>query len=423
MRLATTALAIGLSLGFMIADDVQAQTTSESDALSLESSEVKGTAERKGARVYVEGAFGNSSQRYRAGSVATNRASLDVSLSATVGSGLRVIVSDRLDQISPRSPGIDETVNSLREAYVSWQSDSATSVLELGRINLRYGPGYGYNPTDFFRDGSLRAITTADPFALRENRMGTVMLRGQRLWDGGSLSLAYSPKLESAPSTRPWSLDLGSTNSRDRWLLALGTQFSPKLSTQAFVYKERDQGATIGANLTALVSDAATIHAEWTHGKEASLLNQVLSLPAQSLVRSRLVAGATYTTSGKLSMTAEYHYNGFGLDGSLSSTLAATPLAQQAYMGEALRRQDLMPRQAVLVYISQKNFGVKDLDLTAYVRVNLADHSRLSWLELRRRWPSFDLAAQLQLNNGRVGSEFGVLPDRRHFQVIAAYYY
>ena len=38
-------------------------------------------------------------------------------------------------------------------------------------FNLRFGPGYGYNPTDFFRDGSLRVLTTADPFALHEIRL------------------------------------------------------------------------------------------------------------------------------------------------------------------------------------------------------------------------------------------------------------
>ena len=57
-------------------------------------------------------------------------------------------------------------MNSLREAYLSWQPASGASILEAGRINLRYGPGYGYYPTDFFRDGSLRTSTTADPLAL-----------------------------------------------------------------------------------------------------------------------------------------------------------------------------------------------------------------------------------------------------------------
>jgi hypothetical protein len=40
-------------------------------------------------------------------------------------------------------------VNSLREAYLSWQPEGGNMVMEFGRINLRYGPGYGYNPTDF----------------------------------------------------------------------------------------------------------------------------------------------------------------------------------------------------------------------------------------------------------------------------------
>ena len=96
--------------------------------------------------------------------------------------------------------GADATVNSLRAAYLSWQPEAGNTIFELGRVNLRYGPGYGCNPTDFFRDGSLRTRTTANPFALRENRLGNVMFRAQRLWTGGSLSEAYSPKSADRPS-------------------------------------------------------------------------------------------------------------------------------------------------------------------------------------------------------------------------------
>lgn len=73
-------------------------------------------------------------------------------------------------------------------------------VLAFGHINLRYGPGYGYNSTDFFRDDSRRVQTTADPFALRENRLGPVMLHGQRLWTDGPLSVFFTPKLADCPN-------------------------------------------------------------------------------------------------------------------------------------------------------------------------------------------------------------------------------
>ena len=79
----------------------------------------------------------------------------------------------------------------------------------------------------------------------------------------------------------------------------------------------------------------------------------------------------------------------------------------------ALRLQELAPRQAYLIYVTQKGLWLKDLDLTAYLRFNPGDNSRLAWFELRHHWPSFDLTFQLQQNMGRSTSEFGIMPDQR----------
>lgn len=393
------------------------------DALSLESApEVTPEAVRD-TRVFIEGAIGNASQRYLPESRDVGRVSLDFSHSARLAPGLRAAISDRLDHIYPTDAGADATVNSLREAYLSWQPEGGSTVVELGRINLRYGPGYGYNPTDFFRDGSLRTLTTANPFAQRENRLGAGMLRAQRLWSDGSLSLAYAPKLADRPSADGWSLDLGSTNNRERALVALGTQFSQRVSTQLLAYKEQGLSPTLGASLTALLSDAAVAHLEWSRGSEPDLLSRALALPGAAAVRNRFVGGLTYTTLGKLSVTVEYQYNGFALNSSDWAALGTAPAAQVAYLLEAQRRQELAPREAYLIYLTQKSLGLKDLDLTAFLRTNAGDHSQLAWIELRHHRPSFDLALQLQQHMGNPASEYGILPDRRIVQVLGTYYF
>ena len=414
------ALAAAYALPALAAED-------DLDALSLESApEAAPQQTTSSTKLFVEGALGSASQRYAPECRNIGRASIDFSHSARLAPGLRAVISDRLDYFDPSIEGQDAAVNSLREAYVSWQPDSGNTVLELGRINLRYGPGYGYNPTDFFRDGSLRVLTTADPFALRENRLGTVMMRGQQLWTNGALSLALSPKLADNPSSNGLNLDLGSTNNRDRYLLALSTQFSQRLSSQALLYQETGRSATFGINMTALLSDAATAHMELTRGSEPSLLSRALptlSSPTADTTRNRFVGGLTYTTLGKLSVTAEYHYNGFGLDPAGWATLGANPNLKLAYLAEALRLQDLAPREAYLLYVTQKSLVLKDLDLSAYLRFNPGDDSRLAWLELRHHWPRFDLSFQWQQNIGTASSEFGVLPDRRVLQVLGTYYY
>ena len=94
-----------------------------------------------------------------------------------------------------------------------------------------------------------------------------------------------------------------------------------------------------------------------------------------------------------------------------------------AYLVEAQRLQELAPRRAYLIYVTQKDLGLKDLDLTAFLRINALDQSKLAWFELRHHWAKFDLAFQLQQNIGRSTSEFGILPDRRVLQVLGTYYF
>lgn len=395
----------------------------EIDALNLEAAPESPIAGTRDARIFVEGAMGSASQRYLPESRNLGRVSFDFSYAAALSPGLRAVFSDRVDHMYPVNAGTDATVNSLREAYLSWQPEARNTSIDLGRLNLRYGPGYGYNPTDFFRDSSVRTRTTANPFALRENRLGSVMLRAQHMWSEGSLSVVYSPKLDDAASPQGWSLDLGATNNRDRGLIALSTQFSQRVNTQVLVYKEQGMSPTLGASLTALLSDAAVAHLEGTYGSEPDLLSRALGATGASAARNRLVGGVTYTTLSKLSVTAEYQYNGFALSQSDWAVLGAAPTTQVAYLLEAQRRQDLAPRNAYLVYLTQKSMGLKNLDLTAFLRVNAGDHSKLLWAELRHHWPSFDVAFQLQRHIGSPTSEFGLLPDSQIVQILGSYYF
>ena len=416
--------ALGRSLffaGALVAGSAFADN--ETDALKLESDTSAPTQGAKDTKFTIEGAIGTASQRYQSSSKTIGRASLDFSHTARLAPGWRAVFSDRLDNIHPVAAGADSSINSLREAYVSWQPEGGNSVFEAGRVNLRFGPAYGYNPTDYFRGGTLRTLTTADPVALRENRLGTVMLRGQQLWADGSLSVVFAPKLANRPNADGWSLDLGSTNNRDRALVVLGTQFSQQVSSQFLLFKEDGLSPSVGANVTALLSDAAVAHFEWSRGKEPSLLGRAAGLPGTTAIRNRVAGGVTYTTSGKLSITGEYLYNGFALNRAGWDGLAAVPGAQPGYLNQSLRLLELAPRQAVMFYVTQKSVGLKNLDLTAFLRINLEDHSRLAWFELRHHWSNFDLAVQLQQNMGRASSEFGILPDRRVIQVVGTYYF
>ena len=395
----------------------------DADALDLQSAPQASADAAPGTRFFIEGALGSADQRYQSDNQNLARGSFDLNYSARLGAGWQGVFSDRLDVVSTTESGISSPVNSLREAYLSWQPDGGDKLVELGRVNLRYGPGYGYNPTDFFRDGSLRIQTTVNPFEKRENRLGTIMLRGQALWTDGSLSVAYSPKLADDPSSNGWSADLGATNNVNRGLVALSTKLTERVSTQLLAYQVQGSSPALGASATALLSDAAVAYAEFTRSSEPSLLSRALGLQDPKESANRFTGGLTYTTDGKLSVTAEYQYNGFALNAANLAALGATPSIEQAYLLTAQNLQELASREAYMIYVTQKDLGLKGLDLTAFVRVNAGDHSRLGWLELRQHWSRFDMALSYSQASGNASSEYGVFPYSRVLQLLGSYFF
>lgn len=394
----------------------------ELDALNLEIIQETNSKITSDTKLFLEGSFGNADKRDHTGGRKFQRTSIDFSHSARVAENWRAVISDRLDVMSPADLGTDRAINSLREGYLSWQSGEGRGLLEFGRINMRYGPGYGYNPTDFFRDGALRSLSTADPVALRGNRLGSVMVRAQSMWADGALSVTYSPKLADRPTNSSWSLDLGSTNNRDRGMLALSSQISQHVSSQFLIYKDDGLTPALGANMTALLSDSIVGHMEWSRATEPDLLSRAFALPSAAVTRNRFVAGMNYTAPSKWSITSEYQYNGFGLTGQRWAELGVKPFAQLAYLSEAIRLQELAQRQAYLLYVTKKSFYIENLNLTAYLQFNPDDRSRLAWLEMRHHWRSFDLSIQIQQSFGDSTGVYGVLPDRRVVQILGSYY-
>jgi len=91
-------------------------------------------------------------------------------------------------------PDHEDVRNDLREAYLAW-SNGGTIFADLGRINLKSGVALGFNPTDFFKTRAVVEPLSADPSALREDRLGTLMAMGEEIWTGGSLTIAFAPKL------------------------------------------------------------------------------------------------------------------------------------------------------------------------------------------------------------------------------------
>ncbi|WP_420474379.1 hypothetical protein [Noviherbaspirillum sp. ST9] len=409
------ALLLALAAGPALAQDA------ELDALRLADEAQAEVARTSDWSAFIEGAAGRTFLRNGATSW-DQRLSLDVQLDKRVAPGWRVVFADRLDLFWQDEPARQHGINTLKEAYLGWQARDDLLV-DLGRINVRNGVATGYNPTDYFRTGANRSIISADPASLKKNRQGSVMLRGQALWDSGSVTGLVSPKLASQSNPAALNPDVGATNNRDRWLLAFSQKLSDGFSPQWLLYKEEGLPAQAGFNLSLLVNDSTVAHVEWSGGRSPSVFAQATQID-DTAFRNRLSAGLTYTAASKLSVTVEAQYNGAGLrDDEWSALPRTAPLAYARYRTRLQALQEMPTRKSVFLYVSWQDALIRHLDLNAMVRHNLADRSRLSWLEARYHLDRADLALQWQLNSGTPFSEFGAAGQRRAIQALARFFF
>ena len=382
------------------------------------------TAEQAGDwRVYTEAALRESRPRGAGLARHGTRVSLDARLDTNFAPDWRAVLADRLDLNRADGATGNNDVNTLKEAYVSWQPQP-DRVADFGRINARNGVALGYNPTDYFRVGALRSVVSLDPASLRENRLGSAMLRGQTLWEGGSLTALYSPKLGNRPSAAVISPDWGATNQRARWLMAFSQKLSDGLSPQWMLSGGAGQSPQVGMNLTALPNDATVAYFEWSGGRAPSLAAQAQLSPDDTAYRSRLASGLTYTTPNNISLTAEYEYNGAGMGRPGWDALRrGSPSVYGLYRGYAANLQEPVTRHNLFVYVLWRDALVKRLDVAAMVRHDLIDHSRLQWLEVRYHWTRVDVALQTQLNSGAPGSNYGASADQRIWHALLRYFF
>jgi hypothetical protein len=379
-------------------------------------------------RIFSEAAAGGAVLRSNASTAQSQRLSFDVQYDGTLAPGWRAVLSDRLDINWPAQIPGQNNINTIKEAYLSWQVQN-DALLDAGRINVRNGVATGYNPTDFFRNGALRSVVSVDPSSLKENRQGSIMLRAQKLWDSGSVTALFSPKLAGQENNASFSPDVGATNNQNRWLVALSQKVAEGWTPQFLLFKSEQLPTQIGLNLTTLVNDATVAYVEWSGGRSPSLLAQAyqqqgLNYPDNNAFRNRTSAGLTYTTENKISLTAELEYNGGGLDQNKWDALkqGALPI-YGLYRNYLQAAQEAPTKRAVFVYASWQDALINHLDLTVMSRFDAIDSSRMSWLEARYHLSHTEFAVQWQRNSGTHLSDYGAATQMQMWQVLARYYF
>ena len=327
-------------------------------------------------------------------------APLSPGLSATVSGRANFRAEDDIDFPARENFRLD-----LREAYLSWALADGY-YLDLGRVNLKSGVALGYNPTDFFKTRAVVDVVSSDPSALRENRLGAVMLRGQAVLSRLSLTMAWAPRLAHQTALYA-NLDLpvfdpmlDRSNAHDRFLLKANVKLTDSFSPEAMVYQEGDR-TRFGVNLTEAVGRSVVVYAEWAGGREGDLITEAMAYghatgtippgaqqplpsdPGQGF-RNDLSLGASYTTPSRIVLNLEYHYHQAGLGrGDWDRWFAAgraPALARPLWYirGYASDRGEPASRQTAFLRFDWTDAWVRKLNLNGFANVDLYDGSALT---------------------------------------------
>ena len=347
-----------------------------------------------------------------------NRAGLDFRREWPVGATWKLGLSDRLEYL--RAAGDDETRNALREIYASRAFGSGFA--DAGRINWRNGVASGFNPTDYLKRGAVIEQGSLSPAALRENRLGTVMLRGQALSAHGSVQLALIHDLargdDRSSSTLAPAWDR--TNAARAALLKLAPRLGERITFDALAYARRADKPQFGANLTWLAGAALVAYVESSGGK-------VVPEPGPKAVaspatwRNALAAGLTWTTRPGIVANLEVQYSGDALGRAQWAAWRQTiGTAQERDLGrirsERARAQTPLVQRAYFIRLAWDDaFDNRDLDLAAFVRANAFDRSRV-W-QIDATWhlnPRHSVRLIEGGFSGAAGSEYGSTTLRRY---------
>lgn len=355
--------------------------------------------------------------------------------------------SDRFnlrDQANLDAPSHENTINDFREGYVSWRAGDQT-YLDAGRINVKSGVAVGFNPTDFFRTRAVVDPLSVDPTVLREDRLGTMMGLGEKIWQGGTLTVAAAPRLDSpspvytATDLRSFDPSFDRTNAHDRFLVKGSANLADDFAPELLVYHEANR-TSFGANLTESVGQKTVAYAEWAGGNRTSLLAEALrygqktgtlpaaapsAIPADTSVyfQNQLSVGASYTTESKITFNVEYHYNQAGFSrhdwnnwfrvGSAPGVSSSVTKELWYFRSYAAEQEDPLSVHSLFLRADWVDaFAVHNLELTGFINADLYDGSSLVQLTADYYLSSAWTVGGLVIADvGGAHSDFGSLPQ------------
>jgi len=334
----------------------------------------------------------------------------DARIEWPVASNAHVTYSGRLNFVAQDGlgfPNRGNVANDLRELYASVEPRART-YFDAGRINLKSGVALGFNPTDFLKARAVVDPLTADPSALREDRLGTAMLRAQHVGEASSVMVAFAPKVTGPSSIAPdpdrgfnplW----GRTNGTERWLVKASAQLGDGVNPEVLAFHENGRWK-LGANIAESVGQSSVVYVEWSGGRRLGLADEAFAfgratgtIPPLAPVamtqggderfRSQAAVGASYTTESRITLNLEYHYNGAGFSredwrrwfAAGEGQPDSSPVARELWYLRAYAsdRQEPIQRHSVFLRADWVDAFVPKLELTGFVLADARDGSTL----------------------------------------------
>lgn len=301
---------------------------------------------------------------------------------------------------SANSSAGSSTVLSWKELYAGYRWNDSW-LTEFGRINQKNGVARGFNPTDFFAAAAVRAQISQQPAVLREQRLGSLMLRQQWLGDAKSLSFLFSPKLSSTADNAALAPDWARTNSTDRWQLSAEQQLWQGWTLGVLAYQAQGEARQYGLNLSGALNE------RWLYHLEAASGNQP-RWPAGTEHSNRLATGVSYSLTLPLTLTLEWQYDAAGLSQQAWQQLLQQPADWQHYLQQ---RQGQLPTRQTLLLQAQSQQWSAGFDWSALWLHDLQDNSDMLLTELTWIKPEYDIVLQWQWAPG---------PDQSHFGAVGS---
>lgn len=340
----------------------------------------------------------------------------------------------------------------LEELYFSWKSDPSMFI-DMGRINVRNGIATGFNPTDYFRVNSVVTRTTEDVRRLRDNRLGTLAARMQKIWDGGSLALVIAPDVGNKEDRwytdkSKYGLHLNSTNNRSSYMLSWTDEIVSGFSPEVLILSESGR-KNIGLNLSYALNQKTLAIMELNRGERLSIINEALYSPEDIVSLHPLLEsafpnrgesyftlsaiGISYTSDQRITTNIEYYYNEAGLDRNdwdVYFDVAETSIGNPAIIGPLLSvkgvarsRLEPISKHTAMIRSTWTDFK-PDLSANILIYYDLVDNSSLTQMEMLWNYNSqLTFTARLSAYDGDSRSNFGSLEQKLSAGIQLDYYF